>query len=145
AVTMATPPADVPVELVWPLPSDWSCAPVTVRVEANTEGDYDDAWGPTQYPTPTLPDGTWDTWAIFYGTPYRGQPSVVYELTVDPTTLATVFVATPTVSSRLDGTPGTTPMDDTISDDPIGAPGSGADRLRMGTTGYRLTVGVERR
>ena len=75
-----------------------------------------------------------------YGYPYRGQPSVVYGV---PFTLGQeqglYSAMTPVGFGSVDGTdadPGAMhAMDGTITDDPIGAPGSGADRLRLDVDG----------
>jgi len=74
-----------------------------------------------------------------YGYPYRGQPSVVYGVPFMLGPEQALYSAmTPVGFGSVDGTdanPGAMhAMDGTITDDPIGAPGSGADRLRLGAT-----------
>ena len=73
-----------------------------------------------------------------YGYPYRGQPSVVYRVPFTLGPAATYSTMTPVGFGSVDGTdadPGAMhAMDGTITNDPQGAPGSGADRLRMGAT-----------
>jgi len=34
-------------------------------------------------PTPHAPQGAWDSWAIGFGYPYRGQPSVAYAVRIE--------------------------------------------------------------
>jgi hypothetical protein len=137
AVTMATPPADVPQTVMFSVPSSWPDGEYVAYVEVNTEGDYNEIFNADVYKTPMSND--WDSWAMSYGYPYRGQPSVVYGV---PFTLgpeqALYSAMTPIGFGSVDGTdadPGAMhEMDGTISDDPIGAPGSGADRLRLAST-----------
>ena len=77
----------------------------------------------------------WDSWAMSYGYPYRGQPSVVYAIPFTLGPAAKFSTMTPVGFGSVDGTdadPGTLhAMDGSITDDPQGAPGSGADRLRL--------------
>ncbi|HEX4352682.1 MAG TPA: CFI-box-CTERM domain-containing protein, partial [Polyangiales bacterium] len=49
-------------------------------IEVNLEGDYNDRWNATDFPTPTTPMDDWDQYAELYGYPYRGQPSLVWKL-----------------------------------------------------------------
>ena len=145
AVTMATPPADVPQTVMFSVPSSWPDGEYVAYVEVNTEGDYNDIFNADVYKTPMSND--WDSWAMSYGYPYRGQPSVVYGV---PFTLgpeqALYSAMTPVGFGSVDGTdadPGAMhAMDGTITDDPIGAPGSGADRLRLAST-LTSRLGVE--
>ncbi len=137
AVTMATPPANVPQTVMFSVPSSWPDGEYVAYVEVNTEGDYNDIFNADVYKTPMSSD--WDSWAMSYGYPYRGQPSVVYGV---PFTLGQeqglYSAMTPVGFGSVDGTdadPGAMhAMDGTITDDPIGAPGSGADRLRLAST-----------
>jgi hypothetical protein len=153
AITMATPPGGTPVMVMFTVPEDWADGTYQVFVEANVEGDWNDVWGPPRYPTPTnptpLPSGIafepWDYWAMAYGYPYRGQPSVVYRATVaigpdgDEAT-----VAMPVGYGSLSGQDGSiTPLDATMTNDPVAAPGSGVDRLGAGEDGVRLRVRTE--
>jgi hypothetical protein len=48
----------------------------TAYLEVNVEGDYNQHYDDETYPTPEGNVGTY--WAMAYGYPYRGQPSVVY-------------------------------------------------------------------
>jgi hypothetical protein len=136
AVTMATPPADVEQTVMFSVPSEWPDGEYVAYVEVNTEGDYNSAFNNSLYPTPQSSE--WDSWAMSYGYPFRGQPSVVYGV---PFTLGPAGVystMTPVGFGSVDGTdadPGAMHvMDGSITDDPIGAPGSGADRLRLAST-----------
>jgi hypothetical protein len=156
AVTMATPPgcADpacaIPEQSVlFSLPPQWEGGDYAAFVEVNVEGDYNAAFngGDTSLPTPQKPDGTWDSWAMTYGYPYRGQPSVVFKV---PFTLGVsgAFTTTrPVGYGSVDGTGSDAaelhPMDALITDDSTAAFGSGADRLRLiPPNDYRLKVEV---
>ncbi len=145
AVTMATPPHDMPFSFTYDVPSDWPDGDYVVYVEANTEGDYAE---PTWHaPTPTAPSGQWDWYAINDGYAYRGQPSVLYAVNVriGPTSGDGVFTAsTPVAHGDIHGLSGDRrAMDGSgIIDDPTGRPGSGADRLRAGSDGVRVRVRV---
>lgn len=143
AVTRATPQGERRVDWLFALPEDWSAEhEYVLYIEANVEGDYNEHWNDAAYPTPKRPAEAWDTWATGYGYPYRGQPSVVYALpfTLDQTT--TVSTSKPVGYGALEGEDGEVrPLDETISDDPVGKPGSGADRLRE-SDGVRATLRV---
>ncbi len=145
AVTMATPRGDAPVELVVELDAGLPEGSYAVIVEANTEGDYGGGFDPSAYPTPTKPLTEWDWWAIEYGYPYRGQGSVVFRVPIElrPGRAAIYRASVPAGRMDLHGLePAMAPMDGMI-DDPVGAPGSGADRLRMDAGGARVTVSTE--
>lgn len=146
--TMATPPAATLQRHLFTVPADWPDGDYVVWIEVNVEGDYNERWA---LPTPRNPEPGpdyheyWDYWAMNYGYPYRGQPSVVYRV---PFRLgAGAFVVQrdrPDGYGSIDGFgPGASamsPMDGSISDDPIGAPGSGADRLMRTAEGWRVQV-----
>ena len=137
AVTMATPPANVSQTVMFSVPSSWPDGEYVAYVEVNTEGDYNDIFNADVYKTPMSND--WDSWAMSYGYPFRGQPSVVYGVPFTLGPAQTLYSAmTPVGFGSVDGTdanPGAMhAMDGTITDDPIGAPGSGADRLRLSST-----------
>ena len=149
AVTMATPPGERQERLLFTWPDELPDGGYIVYLEINTEGDYNPDWGPSQYPTPQNPPGSseeWDYWAMNYGYPYRGQPSVVYSVPfrVGPgadrqqTSLPTGYGS---LSGFGEGASEMRAMDGTISDNALLDPGSGADRLRMGS-GSRLRVTV---
>ena len=147
AVSRPTPTADTLLRVVWPVPDDWASAgAIDVRVEVNAEGDYGGSFSPSEYPSPQAPAGAWDTWAQTYGYPYRGQPSVVFEVAVSlpsrtreqAPVLATAAV--PTLMGSLDASLVVRALDASIVDEPETAPGSGADRLRHQTDGARVRV-----
>lgn len=143
AITMATPPEGLRVTIPFTVPEDWADGEYVAWVEVNTEGDYNDVWNELAYPTPTDPDGEWDFWAMTYGYPYRGQPSVVFRV---PFAIGRGAVDTgvlePEGYGSLDGSHGdVVAMDGTISNDPGEAPGSGADRL-FEVDGQRVRVTV---
>ena len=103
------------------VPSTWPEGEYVAYLEINTEGDYNGIFNDTRYPTPMSSD--WDSWAMSYGYPYRGQPSVVYSV---PFTLGaarrTYSTMMPVGFGSVDGTdadPGALhAMDGTITDDP---------------------------
>ncbi|MGF1465914.1 MAG: trypsin inhibitor-like cysteine-rich domain-containing protein [Sandaracinaceae bacterium] len=144
AITMATMAGDRPQELLFDLDEAWPDGPYVLHIEVNVEGDYNAVHNATAYPTPTAPEGMWDTWAVSYGYPYRGQPSVVYEIPFELSDGGGRWVAgTPAGYGDLHGTDGQLrPVDSTITDDPVGHPGEGADRLRLGMDGARVVVVV---
>lgn len=147
AVTRATSPGGQRMLVAYTLPTDWPSGDYVVWVEVNTEGDYNAAWNDQRFPTPQNPAGTWDYWAVTYGYPYRGQPSVVYSLPIrieGATSQATA--GQPSGYGSLSGQGATggemSAMDGTISDSPETEPGSGADRLLSATDGWRVRVTV---
>ncbi len=144
AVTMATLPGAETRTFRFNVPEDWADGDYSIFVEVNVEGDYNTSYGPERYPTPTLGTGTWDHWARSYGYPYRGQPSVVYEIPVQISRSGDdVRVNAPIGYGSTHGEDGEIrPLDETISDDPGGSPGSGADRLLADNGGARIRVTV---
>lgn len=146
AVTMATPQAGRAQTLSFQIPDDWEDGEYVAWIEVNTEGDYNDAYNPDRFPTPVGPEGEWDSWAINYGYPYRGQPSVVFRV---PFTVgggaATETARDPWGYGTVHGQEGTVhEMDGSIANDPDASPGSGADRLRFleEPAGARVAVTV---
>jgi hypothetical protein len=140
AVTMATPTGDVPRTVQFVAPGHWQDGEYTAWIEVNVEGDYNDIFNDETYPTP-LSD-MWDVWAETYGYPYRGQPSILYEVpfTLGPL-VAEYDTSEPVGYGTLHGESGDVfPMDSSITNDPDNAPGSGADRLRLGNAGERFKV-----
>jgi hypothetical protein len=142
AVTMATPAGDVPRTIQYIAPSEWEDGEYTAWIEVNVEGDYNGIFNDETYPTPL--SEMWDIWAETYGYPYRGQPSILYQV---PFTLGPVIAehetSTPVGYGSIHGDSGDVfTMDSSITDDPENAPGSGADRLRRGDTGARFKVFV---
>ena len=146
AVTMATPVGGLEQRLLHPVPVEWAPGDYRLCVEANVEGDYNATFDDEAYPTPTEPIDRWDFWATTYGYPYRGQPSVVYcvdmvlrdeQERVFETTDALGTAGTWDQESTEYGT--LRPMDG-MTDDPVEAPGSGADRLHQMDGGERVRV-----
>src|SRR5678815_1178715 len=80
AVTMATPAGDQPAAITFEIPAGWPDGDYFAYLEVNTEGDYNASYNETVYPTPMT--SSWDSWAITYGYPFRGQPSVVFRLPI---------------------------------------------------------------
>lgn len=143
AVTMATPSGGVEQRIVFDVPTDWPDGQCDAYVEINVEGDYNEAFGPDAFPTPTTPANAWDYWAGAFGYPYRGQPSVLYRV---PFTLAPAggrwTASAPEGFGAIHGDNGDIrPTDTSMTDEPDDAPGSGADRLRS-VNGARLAVRV---
>jgi hypothetical protein len=145
AVTMATPAGDTPQSVMFVIPPDWADGDYVAWMEVSKEGDYNATFNDRTFPTPRTPGVAWDGWATDYGYPYRGQPSVVYQV---PFRLGDDGVATtagPVGYGDLAGWGPTgaalNPMGDgAITDDPVNAPGSGADRLRLQADQTRLHV-----
>lgn len=133
AISRATPEGDRRTTWTFSVPDDWSREhEYVLYIEANVEGDYNATWGPERFPTPREPKASWDTWAHTFGYPYRGQPSVVYALPFSLDSSEVRTVRAPAGYGALHGEDGMVrPLDGTLSDDPVGAPGSGADRLRL--------------
>lgn len=144
AVTMATPPGDTVQRIPFEVPDTWPAGDYVAFLEINVEGDYNERYNDRTYPTPTEPDGTWDYWAISYGYPYRGQPSVVFRVPFSIGGAGVYRTDAPAGWGELDGSTGEmNPMSTGgITDDPTEAPGSGADRLRLMDTGARFEVEV---
>jgi len=146
---MATPPADVEQSILIDVPSGWAPGNYVAWLEANVEGDYNATFNDQTFPTPLLPEGEWDVWAETYGYPYRGQPSVVYEVPFTLGLAGSFQTATAVGYGDVDGfgpDGGVLhPIDDKITDAPNdpATMGSGADRLRLvAANGYRLRVDV---
>jgi hypothetical protein len=144
AVTMASMAGGAPQTVVFDIPDAWPDGDYTVWFEINVEGDYGGAYDDRAYPTPLQPDRRWDYWATNYGYPYRGQPSIVYQVPIRVSPDGGVFESDgPRGYGSVHGEDGEVrPLDGTIVDDPVGAPGSGADRLFLREDGYRLRVSV---
>jgi len=142
-ITMATAPAgDMEQSILFAVPSDWADGTYVAWAEVNTEGDSNASY---TFSTPQGP--AWDTWAETYGYSYRGQPSVAFSVPFSLAASATASATVPAGYGDVDGygpSGGTLhPIDSTITDDPNGAPGSGADRFRLITSnGYRMKVSV---
>lgn len=144
AVTMATPAGDLPQRIQFDVPAAWPDGEYVAYLEINVEGDYNAHHDDATHPTPDNPSGRWDYWAMNYGYAYRGQPSVVYRVPFVVTPAGGEWqTSTPAGYGALHGEDGLIhEMDGTITDEPSAAPGSGADRLRVGEQGSRLRVVV---
>jgi hypothetical protein len=145
AVTTATPPGDVEQALMFSIPDSWAPGPYVAWMEINTEGDYNGTFNEQTFPTPQSTD--WDSWAMGYGYPFRGQPSVVFRVPFTVGASDRYWASQPEGFGSVDGTDPNAgemhAMDGTITDDPVVAAGSGADRLRLtAAASYRLEVEV---
>lgn len=136
AVSQATPPGGVPVTIAWSIPDDLPLGDYVMWVEVSKEFDHNATYNPTTYPEPT---------GILYGDygmPYRGQPSVVYQVPFTIGEELSIGMATSYAGyGDPDGIDGDVrPPDDTID---VDVPGSGAQRLLTtidGTDAYRVRV-----
>ena len=155
AITRATPLGRRLVKWSFQLPGDWPADDdYVLYAEVNVEGDYNDTFNDRSYPTPSGPSdmcrlapsdtlgSCWDSWALRYGYPYRGQPSVVYRIPFRVDQTKAESTAAPVGFGDLHGLDGELhDMDLSISDDPARAQGSGADRLLL-SNGIRASVQV---
>jgi len=150
AVTMATPPADQEQVVLFTIPDSWNDSEYVAWIEVNVEGDHNDVFSAAAYATPQLPAGAWDSWAVGFGYPYRGQPSVVFKVPFSLQASAASSTSSPSGYGDVDGFGSSGgqihPMDGTITDD-VSSPatmGSGADRLRLvSPRDYRFQVNVQ--
>ncbi|MBK6808373.1 MAG: hypothetical protein IPG81_05610 [Sandaracinaceae bacterium] len=142
AISMATPAEGVAQMIQFAVPEEWPNGAYTAYLEVNVEGDYNQHYDDETYPTPE--GNNWDYWAMAYGYPYRGQPSVVYAVTFHTLMPGTLGTPTPAGYGAIHGEDGMLrTMDGTITDNPSMAPGSGADRLlSLGSGDQRFTVEV---
>lgn len=137
AVTMATPPGYTQQSLLFSLPRQWPKGQYALWIEVNVEGDYNDTFSATTFPTPRQPSRGWDSWAIDYGYAYRGQPSIAFAVPFELDEQGDASYATAEPVGRASWNFwaddfGTLEPLTGITDDPFGAPGSGADRLLLG-------------
>jgi hypothetical protein len=139
AVSRATAPAGSEQRIAFNVPEEWPNGEYVAFIEVNTEGDYNGTYNETTLPTPEAPPGTWDYWAVTYGYPYRGQPSVVYRVPFRIEPAGGTFEAVELAGyGALHGEDGRLrDMDSSITD----GPGSGAGRL-LETGGSRLRIEV---
>jgi hypothetical protein len=147
AVSMATPPGYSEQSLLFSLPSDWPRGSYALWLEVNVEGDHNASFDPAGYPTPTQPSAGWDSWALDYGYPYRGQPSIAFALPFELAEPGESVAATARPEGRASWEffgpdYGALQAMTGISDDPDNAAGSGADRLVLNADGQRLTLRV---
>ncbi|MEP6654167.1 MAG: fibronectin type III domain-containing protein [Myxococcales bacterium] len=156
-ITMATPPGDLEQRVLFTIPDDKGQWPdegddYVAWIEVNVEGDHNDTFSPDRYGTPHLPTEAWDSWAVEFGYPYRGQPSVVYRVPISVAASGTFSTAMSAGYGDVNGfgpaAGAIRPMDASITDDPASAvrAGSGADRLRLiAPRDYRVQVNVQDR
>jgi uncharacterized protein (TIGR03382 family) len=119
AISQATPPGDQPYRFTWQVPPELAAGNYVLRVEVSKEFDFNATYTSSTYPT---------TQCVFtdYGLPYRGQPSVVFEV---PFTLGAVGTTSSLDYAGYGALDGTLHAPDaTITTD---TPGSGASRLRV--------------
>ncbi|HET8934929.1 MAG TPA: CFI-box-CTERM domain-containing protein [Polyangiales bacterium] len=148
AVSMATPQGGQEERRLFAVPNQWADGSYRACIEINVEGDHNATFDETHFPTPTTPQMSWDSWALSFGYPYRGQPSVVYCTPVELQSAGSEMTfstaepigstgswdtAAPTYATQLADMHG-------MTDDHAAAPGSGADRLFMDEAGSRFTV-----
>ncbi|MGE3635997.1 MAG: CFI-box-CTERM domain-containing protein [Sandaracinaceae bacterium] len=146
AISMATPAADAAQRIIFAVPEDWPVGNYVAYLEINVEGDYNGTYNDSTFPTPMNPSGTWDYWALNYGYPYRGQPTLLFAVPFELRSNGGAWsVDAAEGYGALHGEDGDVrPIDSTIANDPSGAPGSGVDRLRASAGGDRVRVTVPR-
>lgn len=151
AVTRATALGDAPQQVLFTVPSTLGPGAYKAFIEINVEGDYNSAWNDSTFPTPVEPSELWDEFAVAYGYPYRGQPSVVFSVAFEiGNGIGNTYSARDPIGrsswdfwsedyGRLD--PASLERDGDgfgLSD----SDGSGVDRLRVDQEGTRFTVVV---
>jgi len=131
-ISRATPPGDQPYLLSWIPAATVGPGTYVLRVEVAKELDFNASYYESRYPTSQC------VW-LAYGKPYRGQPSVIYEVPFTLGTTATTATLDYVGYSDIAGT--VHPPDATITTD---TPGSGASRLRVAiaqdSSTYRVRV-----
>ncbi len=144
AITRPTPAGDQLRTDTYTWPSEWGSGDFYVMIEVNVEGDYnqDMTWGPLRYPTPRNRDqhNDWDYWALNYGYPYRGQPSIVYRV---PFSIGNGSRTTQTIDALgyADLAGATDVLHDMDNSIARAVPGSGIARL-SDQDGFRVRVNV---
>jgi len=73
AVSHATPPGGALSAIAWAIPAELPRGDYVLRVEVSKELDFNASYTETTYPPPDMPFSE-------YGLPYRGQPSVIFDL-----------------------------------------------------------------
>jgi hypothetical protein len=135
AVSMATPQSGIPAEITWPIPASVPAGDYVLWFEISREFDHNATYSEAAYPSPMVSFGS-------YGAPYRGQPSVIYQV---PFTIGAPEMTATTLDYAGYGDPDgldgdVRPPDSTIS---TGVAGSGAERLGVrvdAASPYRLRV-----
>jgi hypothetical protein len=138
AVSQPTPIGGAPAHASWPVPAGYPDGDYVMFVEVSQERDFNATYNAMAYPSPAqIAYGD-------YGVPYRGQPSILYEV---PFTISggTTTASTMTFAGYGDPTGADgeiRPPDATIT---TGTPASGASRLELVADGdalYRVKVVV---
>jgi hypothetical protein len=138
AVSAATPRLGTAAQISWPIPADLAMGDYVLFMEVSLEQDFNEIYNATRYPSPSVSYGE-------YGVPYRGQPSVVYQV---PFTISDADTVATTEAyagyGDPDGLDGTIrPPDATITSD---TPNRGALRLLLTSKdGQTFRVRVEAR
>lgn len=136
AVSRATPPGGTAATITWAVPTSVDYGNYVLFVEAAKTYDFNASYNPMTFPAPTgIP---WSN----YGMPWRGQPSIVYQV---PFVIAETDTRAATLAYAGYGDPNgdsgiLNPPDTTITTD---TPGSGASRLQLVADGgemYRVRV-----
>jgi hypothetical protein len=90
AVSQASPRLGMETQISWPIPPDLPMGDYVLFVEVALERDFNASYGPDStvhpYPAPGATEIPWSE----YGTPYRGQPSVVYRVPTEKGTFFTI-------------------------------------------------------
>jgi hypothetical protein len=138
AVSAATPRLGTAAQISWPVPSHVALGDYVLFMEVSLEQDFNATYNATRYPSPSVAYGE-------YGVPYRGQPSVVYQVPFtisDADTIATT--ETYAGYGDPDGLDGRIrPPDASITSD---TPNSGALRLLLTSKdGQMFRVRIEAR
>ncbi len=137
AISQPTPHPGMTARVSWAVPFEVPPGEYVLWMEVSKEFDMNATYNETSFPTP--PGLAWGE----YGSPYRGQPSVLYRVPItmsnDETTGSTDHYVGYGDPDGLDGN--IRPPDATISE----TPGSGGGRLALLSTGgtpHRLEVTV---
>jgi hypothetical protein len=149
-VTRATALGDTQQQILFTVPESWSAGNYVAFIEVNVEGDYNEHWNDVTFPTPLMPTDQWDEFAIAYGYPYRGQPSIVFSVPFELGNGVGTALATETPVGRsswdhwrddygqLEQMSQASTDATALSDNE----GSGVDRLRRDASGSRFVVTV---
>jgi hypothetical protein len=142
AVSQASPRLGMETQISWPIPPDLAIGDYVLFMEVSLERDFNDHYTALMFPSPAgIP------WSE-YGVPYRGQPSVIYEVPITIGTTETVATTDtyagygdPGPSGAFDGK--TFPMPDGFIRPPDNTitttvPGSGAARLLLTSKGGQV-------
>jgi hypothetical protein len=149
SVSMATPPGGSPQRVLFTVPKTWPTGKYSAYIEVNLEGDYNDRWNATTYPTPKTPEKDWDWYSTNYGYAYRGQPSLVWkvDVTLSGSTTQSFTTAQPIGRSSWEHWSSTFGEIEPISFDPQdpaamsdSAANSGTGRLVPSADGQRFEV-----